>query len=141
MSQQLGAYSAHVTELGGLVSELDDMSKRMEIIQGIRSERAGALDILDAISSYPGMGPVTQNGKLVLVSLDFQMGNEVLIRGETLSIEDVNDFIRYLAALKKNDEPIFRAVDQQSVDPTTLPRRDRTIYRFQILARLEGGSR
>ncbi len=141
MSQQLGAYNAHVTELGGLVSELDDMSKRMDIIQGIRSERAGALDILDAISNYPGIGPVTQNGKLVLVSLDFQMGNEVLLRGETLSIEDVNDFIRYLAALRKNGEPVFRAVDQQSVDPTTLPRRDRTIYRFQVLARLEGGSR
>ena len=39
-------------------------------------------------------------------------------------------------AARKNDQPIFRSVDQQSVDPTTLPRRDQTIYRFQILARM-----
>jgi Tfp pilus assembly PilM family ATPase/Tfp pilus assembly protein PilN len=136
LAEQRDLYQSHIAELGEIISGLEDMSNRMEIIQRIRSERAGALDILEAISEYEKIGPVTQQGRLVLLSVDFQLGTEVMISGKALSIEDVNDFIRYLAALRKNDQPIFRSVDQQSVDPTTLPRRDQTIYRFQILARM-----
>lgn len=131
-------YAAYIEEMEPLAREVGDKQRRMEIIADIRSDKTGALDILEAISTYADIGPTTRNGRLTLKEFTFTIDEEVRIAGDALTPEDVNKFVLYLEGLRKpNGNKFFVAVDSQGVTPGTLPRRDTPIYSFQLVGRLK----
>lgn len=131
-------YAVYIEEMEPLAREVGDKQRRMEIIADIRSDKTGALDILEAISAYADIGPTTRNGRLTLKEFTFTIDEEVRIAGDALTPEDVNKFVLYLEGLKKpNGNKFFVAVDSQGVTPGTLPRRDTPIYSFQLVGRLK----
>lgn len=130
-------YAGYIEEMEPLTREVGDKQRRMEIIEDIRADKTGALDILEAISAYPDIGPTTRNGRLTLKEFTFTIDEEVRIAGDALTPEDVNKFLLYLQDLKKPSGNLFVAVDSQGVTPGTLPRRDTPIYSFQLVGRLK----
>ncbi|MBX3730025.1 MAG: pilus assembly protein PilM [Candidatus Sumerlaeia bacterium] len=136
-SEQYRRYDEYTAELNELVRDIDDMRDRMRVIREIRSERAGALQILDGISQYGEIAESTNGGRVALTDFEFVLGVEVRIRGHALEIEDINKFVYYLKNLQnERGQVMFENVDVRSQNPTTLPRRDRTIYEFEIIGLL-----
>lgn len=130
-------YESYIAEMEPLTREVGDKQRRMEIIADIRSDKTGALDIIEAISTYPDIGPTTRGGRLTLKEFTFTIDEEVRIAGDALTPEDVNKFVLYLQNLKKAKGNMFVTVDSQGVTPGSLPRRDTPIYSFQLVGKLK----
>jgi type IV pilus assembly protein PilM len=136
-AEQYRRYETYTADLGGLVGDIEDMRDRIAIIKGIKSERAGALQILDGISAYEPIGISTSGGRLSLTDFEFRLGEEIRVTGHALEIEDINKFVYYLKNLKnEKGELMFENVDIRTQNPTSLPRRDQTIYEFEIVGLL-----
>ncbi|MGF1573310.1 MAG: pilus assembly protein PilM [Sumerlaeia bacterium] len=133
-SKRLNEY---LLELDDLVQQLDDREERISIIRNIRSEQAGALDILGKISSYGQLGSFTlDNKRLNLSRFEYKLGDEVRMEGYAKEVDDITNFVRYLSGLQNDGKPIFSDVRIQSQDPTTLPRREDRLYRYLLVAEL-----
>lgn len=129
--------SEYLVQMDDLVKQLDDREERISIIRNIRSEQAGALDILGEISSYGKLGSFTLDKKrLSLSRFEYKLGDQVRLEGYAMEVDDITDFVRFLSGLKKGGKPIFSDVRIQSQDPVTLPRRENRLYRFLLVAEL-----
>lgn len=133
-------YRSFTSEMSSIVREFDDMRDRMRIIRDIRSEQAGALHILEQISRYPELESVTNDGNITLRDFEFTIGDSVRLSGYGLTVENINDFVLYLQDMENDyGEKIFSQVPPPTTNPTTLPRRDRSIYQFDIEAIIASG--
>lgn len=140
MNEEIENIRTYLSDLDQLVEQLDDREERIEIIRQIRSEQAGALDILGRISVYSEIGSHTlHDGRLTVSNFEFELGDEVRIDGYAMDTEDITEFVRYLSALENKGSSIFDNVDIRNQDPTRLPRRDNQIYQFRIEAPLSQG--
>ncbi len=124
-------YSQYISDMDDLLQEVDDKESRMDIIRTKRSDKGGALEILEGISNYPVIGPSPQ-GSVTMTRFDYKLGEVVRVDGHAMEISNINEFVKYLKTLEAKGEPIFQSVDIRSQNPTNLPRRDRKIYQFQI---------
>lgn len=123
-------------EMAPLVKELKEKEEKLKIIERIRSNRASAMALLDAVSAYPDMGPVTADGRLTLTTFKYSSGQEVVIEGQALAVSDISRFVTYLEGLGGDGQKFFTDVQPRTQAPTELPRRDVTVYSFSIAGTL-----
>ncbi|MEQ8820048.1 MAG: pilus assembly protein PilM [Sumerlaeia bacterium] len=134
--EQLAAYEDYRAIMRPHVEKLEEKRDRIAIIDALKSNQGGALEILDKISNYSPLGTVKQGGRLSLTDYRFFMRDRVEIEGDALIVDDISDFVEFLRNLKKaNGEAMFTRVEvEQNVRP--LPRRSEQIYHFEIDALL-----
>lgn len=136
-AEQIDRYTAFKQDLDVMVQETSDMKKRMEIIRNIRSQRAGALQILDSLSRYEPIETETRGGRITLDSFSFAINEDVRLTGQALETDDLNRFVQFLREMRGADGAlIFQGVDITSQEPRELAGRNRTVYRFDIKATL-----
>lgn len=124
-------YDEYAEELEPLVENVQNMQSQIEIIKEIRSDNAGALEILGRVSDYaPIQSPL--EARIKLTHFEYAIGEEVRLEGHALEIEDISDMVRHLNSLRKDDQPMFESVNIRSQNQMRLPRRDRPIYQFEI---------
>lgn len=139
---QFERYDVFNQEMEPLVADIANKRRQMDVItRHIGPDRAGVLAILEAISSYPAIGPTDQGGRITLSDFKYEMGRSVEISGLALENDDITDFIAFLDRLRLDGERVFRAPDAGQSSTTTLPRREQTIYTFRITAELASGGR
>ncbi len=131
--EMLSRYGDYSEELAPLVENVDDMRSRIDIIRGIRSDNAGALEILGRVTSYEPIQPLL-DARIKLTRFEYTIGEEVRLEGHALEIVDINDFVKYLGGLKLDGKNVFLDPVIRAQNQTRLPRRERAIYSFEIVA-------
>ncbi|MCB2154241.1 pilus assembly protein PilM [bacterium] len=129
-------FEEDIDKINVVLSDVDDMRQRLDFLKGNYSDRSRAMDILEAISAYPQIGPQPR-GRLTLDEFQFKLGDEVQIDGTAMSIEDINKFLVYLQKQENESGPLFTSADTRNQNTTTLPGRNQAVYQFQIVGRMD----
>lgn len=119
-----------------IIEELDKKKEQLGIIRRITSNRAGAMEILDLLSTFPGMGTTTNNGVLVLNEFNYNNRDEVTIGGISMTFEDMQRFGNFLENLVLNDQLVFSDVGLPQPTPRSLGQNRPTVYFFRVTATL-----
>jgi hypothetical protein len=138
MRAEHGRYLEYNELLEPMVEDLSDKGRRMQIIEDhVQPDKAGILAILEAVSDYDAIGPVDEGGRITLSDVKYSMGGLLEVSGMALAADDVSDFVLYLDSLRFDGAKLFSSVNVRNQSTTSLPRRDQTIYSFQVVASLE----
>lgn len=132
--QKAAILEGQISQMKPFVDQVKEKEKHIKIIQSIRSGGGSALQILDRISAYPKVGSTTNGGRLSLTDFKYFAGKEVTVEGESLTVEDINEFVSYLDGLEVDEQKLFASVVTKSQTTVKLPGRDATVRKFQILA-------
>lgn len=119
-----------------IIEDLDKKKEQLGIIRQITSNRAGAMEILDLLSTFPGMGSTTNNGLLVLNEFNYNNRNEVTIGGISMTFEDMQRFADFLENLVLEDQLVFAEVGLPQPQPRSLGANRPTVYFFRVNATL-----
>lgn len=124
-------YEEYSEKLSPLVENVANMERQIDIIRQIRSDNAGALEVLGRVSDYKPVQPIL-DARIKIVRFEYTIGDEVRLEGHALEIQDISDFVRHLNGLEKGGKRIFASVEITNQNQMRLPRRDRPIYLFEI---------
>ena len=118
------------------VEDLDEKQEQIKIVESRQSDRAPAMEILDQLSRFPGIGTSLEGGHLTLSSFQYTQGEEVTIAGDALELENIGEFTDYLERMNYGGKKIFQDVGIPTNAPVELSRNRGTIWQFTLNARL-----
>lgn len=119
-SQAYDDYHSLNRKMSGEVDELQEMSKKLAIINDFVNDPNSALGVL---SSVAGSSSIPQ--RVSLSSFEYIKGEQLQLQGDALQIPDVNAFLNDLRATKHFGENI-----ESSWEPGELYRQP--LYRFKL---------
>jgi len=122
-------YTDYNGQLERMARDLRDKKQRIEIIKDIRTGGTGVLDLLEAVSAYPEIGPAP-DGRVTISGFKYTMGDRLELQGQALQNQDVTAFTTYLQNLTRDSEKVFSFVDLKPSNPQ--PLHGEIIYKFEV---------
>jgi Tfp pilus assembly PilM family ATPase len=135
--QLASRYRQYNREMRPIVDDIELKRERLEIIDSIKKQMASPLELMDQLTTFPGMGATNNKGRLTLTNLKYSQTGEVAIAGMSLDLEDVSSFADFLEKLTWRDNLMFAEVGiPQSQPSESLGRGRPRVWTFSINARL-----
>jgi type IV pilus assembly protein PilM len=132
----LNRYTSYNELMKDDVEGLEKKQEQLEILQEIRSDRVGAIEILDLISEFEGLGSTLNGGVITLTQFKYSVRGEVTIGGTVTQFEEMQRFADFLEHLSYDGRLVFDNVGLPKPTPFDLSKKRGTVYAFSIESKL-----